>query len=243
MERIKSGSPVIWLDNKKYYKGIIVKRDGTRWIIKSGTFKPFSVHKENVVHEKDFDPELKNTPKEYKAMNKEAEVLVKIAKGLVAEDNNPWGHWGGTIVKETEENIRRIKKTLSQTGWPEGYVNNMKSNLKKLESNLKGYKSQAKNASSSKQAAPRPSMKDLKDVIANWGRLSSDAKKAFSECDNFRWQGNDDLYLYNGSQLVASCDAAVLAEGPSAAFHSISKIAIKSFWVRVRGTKVNINLM
>jgi hypothetical protein len=103
--RIKKGDPVIFHDNGKYYKGTVVKRDGNRWLIQSGSYQPFSVHKMQVVHEQDFDPEFKNTPKEYKAMNKQdkekvALELVKVAKDLV----------GASI---------RVKKDMNSRGYYE----------------------------------------------------------------------------------------------------------------------------
>jgi hypothetical protein len=94
--------------------------------------------------------------KEFEIMNKKdrqivATELVNAAKDLVAEDNNPWGWYGGDIIKHTEENISRIQKTLKEP-WPEGYKSNLKRDLKRLQDDLKKYKKEIEKAKKAKVA-------------------------------------------------------------------------------------------
>jgi len=79
-------------------------------------------------------------------MNKKEKLaadIIKLAKCLVAEDDNPWGWYGGDIIKHTEKNIDSVKKTLQISGLPDGYKNSLKRTLKNLQDDLKEYKSLA----------------------------------------------------------------------------------------------------
>lgn len=85
-------------------------------------------------------------------------------------------------------------------------------------------------------------MDGLKDTIVNFNSMSKTAKEVFNECDNFWWSVGKDLQLLNGRQIVASCNVKIVEEGESKVFHSVAKIKLVDMWVRVKGTKVSMNI-